>query len=339
MNQLNDAETGNADTPEQIGATGGFPAVNEPVLPPAVIKQEPNMNIVNEYNSFNLANVMPPVPLKWKTSDTLLDDFRKFRTSCQCIFDKPMHHITSGKVKTSMLLIWAGPDGEEIYENFNLPVHQKYDVDFVLNKFEAFCEPICNFRIACFKFSKVHQYQGELIDVFYNHILKIPKQCEFSNTDERVIDAIIFRTHCTKAQDKLLQTPKTLSLQQCLSVCRHYESLHLHIQHIRPDKSIDYLRKHHQGKKKSGSQSSNTKQDESENQRQRSQSRSHSSQNTQGKLSHSQCFGCGHDKHASRSDCPAMGKVCHKCGCENHFESVCGRIPYFRRRSKLHGRK
>ena len=33
MNQLNDAETCHADTPEQIGATGGFPAINatEPV--------------------------------------------------------------------------------------------------------------------------------------------------------------------------------------------------------------------------------------------------------------------------------------------------------------------
>ena len=168
---------------------------------------------------FNLANVMPPVSPKWKTNDTLLDDFRKFRRSCQCIFDGPMCHITSGKVKTSMLLIWEGLDGEDIYENFNLPVHQRYDVDFVLNKFEVFCEPICNFRIAHFKFSKVHQYQGELIDVFYNPMLKTAKQCEFSNTDERVIDAIIFRTNCTKAQDKLLQTPKTLSLQQCLFVC------------------------------------------------------------------------------------------------------------------------
>ena len=127
MNQLNDAETGNADTPEQIGATGGIPAVNEPVLPPPpVVKHEPNVNIVNEYNSFNLANVTPPVPPKWKTSDTLLDDFRKFRRSCQHIFNGPMCHITSGKVKTSMLLIWAGPDGEDIYENFNLP-RSKYD--------------------------------------------------------------------------------------------------------------------------------------------------------------------------------------------------------------------
>ena len=217
MNQLNDAETGNADIPEQSGATGGFPVVNEPVLPPP--RQEPNMNIVNEYNSFNLANVTPPVPPKWKTSDTLLDDFCKFRRSCQHIFDGPMCHITSGKVKTSMLLIWEGLDREDIYDNFNLPVHQRYDVDFVLNKFEAYCEPICNFRIAHFKFSKVHQYQGELIDVFYNCILKVARQCEFSNIDERLTDAIIFGTNCTKAQDKLLQTPKTLSLQQCLSVC------------------------------------------------------------------------------------------------------------------------
>ena len=155
---------------------------------------------------------MPPVPPKWKTSDTLLDDFHKFRRSCQHKFYGPMCHITPGKVKTSMLLIWAGPDSEDIYENFNLPMHQRYDVDFVLNKFEAFCEPICNFRIACFKFSKVHQYQGESIDIFYNRILKVAKQCKFSNTDKRVIDPIIFEINCTKAQDKLLQTPKTLSL-------------------------------------------------------------------------------------------------------------------------------
>ena len=91
------------DTPEQTGATGGFPESIPP--PPPPLKQEPNVNIMNEYNSFNLANVTPPVPPKWKSSDTLLDDFRKFRRSCQCIFDGPMCHITSAKVKTSMLLI------------------------------------------------------------------------------------------------------------------------------------------------------------------------------------------------------------------------------------------
>ena len=129
-------------------------------------KQDPaNVNIVNEYNSFNLANVTLPTASKWKMSETLLDDFHKFKWSCQRIFDGPMCHITSGKVRTSMLLIWAGLDGEDIYENFNLLPHQKYDVDYVLRRFQEFYEPICNFRMARFKFSKVYQYSGETIDV------------------------------------------------------------------------------------------------------------------------------------------------------------------------------
>ena len=71
---------------------------------------------------------------------------------------------------------------------------------------------------------------------------KLVRQCEFPDMDDRIIDAIIFGTNCVKAQDKLLQTLKTLSLQQCLSVVWHYESFKLHIQQIRPDKNIDYLR-------------------------------------------------------------------------------------------------
>ena len=50
--------------------------------------------------------------------------------------------------------------------------------------------------------------------------------------------------NCVKAQDKLLQTLKSLSLQQCLTVCRHYENLKLHIQQIHPsDKYVEFLKK------------------------------------------------------------------------------------------------
>ena len=142
---MHDAEAGNI-VPEQgeIGAIGGEPL---PPPPPAGAPRQDlaNVNIINEYNSFNLTNMTPPIAPKWKTSETLLDDFCKFKQSCQRIFDGPICHITSGKVKTSMLLIWAGPDGEDIYKNFNLLPNQKYDIDYVLRRFEEFCEPICNF--------------------------------------------------------------------------------------------------------------------------------------------------------------------------------------------------
>ena len=141
-----------------------------------------------------------------------------------------------------MISVSSGLDSEDIYENFNLLPNQKYDVDYVFRRFEEFCEPIYNFHMTRFKISKVYQHNGESVDVFYNRILKIARQCEFPDMDDQIIDAIIFGTNCIKAQDKLLQTLKTLMLQQCLSVVRHCESLKLHIQQIRPDKLIEYLR-------------------------------------------------------------------------------------------------
>lgn len=112
----------------ELGAVGAQPS-GQPTVSPA---NPANVQIVNEYNSFNLANITPPIAPKWKQPNDLLDDFRKFKQSCQCIFDGPMCRLTSGKVKTSILLICAGPDGEDIYDNFNLAHHQANDVDYVL---------------------------------------------------------------------------------------------------------------------------------------------------------------------------------------------------------------
>ena len=121
------------------GAVGGHPPQGVPPVNPANLA---NFQIVNEYNSFNLANITPPIAPRWKQPDNLLDEFRKFKWSCLHIFDGPMCHITSGKVKTSMLLIWARPDGEHIYDDFNLQPNQANDVNYVLQCFEEFCELI-----------------------------------------------------------------------------------------------------------------------------------------------------------------------------------------------------
>ena len=85
MNQLHDAESGNInvtdDTDGQVSVTGGHGLPpNSPDPNPEVqgVQEPANMNIVNEYNSFNLANVTAPIAPKWKTSETLLDDYCKF---------------------------------------------------------------------------------------------------------------------------------------------------------------------------------------------------------------------------------------------------------------------
>ena len=135
---------------------------------------------------------------------------------------------------------------------------------------------------------------------------------------------------CVKAQDKLLQTPKTLSLQQCLIVCRHYESLRLHIQQIQPgsDKHIEFLCKHHPKSKKPGQNKLNKSQSHDQiRQCQQNQSQSQSQQQRSNKAWR-KCYGCGHDFHRDCTrGCPAWGSICRKCNKPNHWEVVCGQIP------------
>ena len=44
------------------------------------------------------------------------------------------------------------------------------------------------------------------------------------------------------------------------------------------------------------------------------------------------CYFCGgiHD-WKKRKECPAYGKKCKKCGRDNHFESVCGKVPWMKK--------
>ena len=144
--------------------------------------------------------------------------------------------------------------------------------------------------------------------------------------NEQLIDAIIFGTMCAKAQDKLLQMPNTLNLQQCLTVCRHYESLSLQIQQIRSgsDRQVEFLHKHHPKAKKSGQ---NKPQQKGQNPQKFSQSPPSFSQQKVTK-SQKKCYGCGHDLYKDRAkNCPAWGSTCRKCNKLNHWEIVCGQVP------------
>ena len=99
------------------------------------------------YISFNLQNINAPVPPKWKHNDQILEEYMKFCHSCQRIFDGSMAHTTSGKVITNMFFIQCGPDGEDIYDNFQLTDDEMYDTDYVIKQFELYCEPIFNFML------------------------------------------------------------------------------------------------------------------------------------------------------------------------------------------------
>ena len=92
-----------------------------------------------------------------------------------------------------------------------------------------------------FKFRSVKQHDTETINTFYNQILCLARQCQLDNIDEHLIYAIVFGCKSKKAQDKLLQMPTRMTLEECLLICRHYESLQWHISTVRPTGEIKVM--------------------------------------------------------------------------------------------------
>ena len=142
-------------------------------------------------------------------------------------------------------LIWCGPDGEDIYDNFQLNDDEMYDIDYVMEQFELYCEPICNFHDARCKFHQVSQRENEMMNAFYHHIQKFCVQCQFSDDEECLVDAIIYGTKVKKAREKLLQMLKHLTLCDGLKICHHYESLQYHLNVMKlTDKPVESITKH-----------------------------------------------------------------------------------------------
>ena len=120
---------------------GQFDNAEEPRNTPPMIHP---VQQLQDY-SFNLVGIVPQPP-KWKQVDHLYEDFKKSKQSCTRVFEGLMAHVTE-KVKINMLLLWCSPDGEDIYESFNLDTHQQYDLELIWSLFDKNCEPICNFGL------------------------------------------------------------------------------------------------------------------------------------------------------------------------------------------------
>ena len=174
---------------------------------------------------------------------------KKFKRSCTRVFDGPMAHVTD-KVKVNMLLLWCRP---RMVKTYMKDLIFQYINSMIWISFGLYLTNIAS--AARWKFRTVAQApSSETLDTFCNRILKLAKQCQFEPAEEksRLIDAIIYGTSITKAQEKLLQMPITLTLDQCLAISRHYEGLKYHLETIKP-KTVEYLQKRHNKSKGHGS--------------------------------------------------------------------------------------
>ena len=125
---------------------GADPDVNDKLVNQTVIQQ----SVQHDY-LFNLTGIVPPQPPKWKQVNHLYEDFKEVQKILHQSVLKDQWLNGTKNVKVNMLLLWCGPDGEDIYEGFNLPIHQQYNLELIWALFDRHCKPICNFCAARWK--------------------------------------------------------------------------------------------------------------------------------------------------------------------------------------------
>ena len=152
-----------------------------------------------------------------------------------------------------------------------------------------------------------------MTNAFYHHVQKLCVQCQFSDDEECLVDAI-YCTKVHKAREKLLQMPKHLTLCDCLKICHHYESLHYHLNVVKPtDEPVESITKCHSNRDRK--QSSAGAEKTGTFRSQPSVKPVNSANNTV------QCSNCGttHSKY----QCLDYRVTCLKCNKVGHYATEC----------------
>ena len=138
-------------------------------------------------------------------------------------------------------------------------------------------------------------------------ILHLARQYQFENINECLIDAIVHGCKSKKAQDKLLQMPIWMMLEECLLICRHHESLQLLINTVRSTGEIRAMDGLARRCPKSKSRSrSNTRRPQ---------------QSVSPHIPKNECIASGILHQAG--ECSASSAVCFKCNKLGHYSRLC----------------
>ena len=231
---------------------------------------------------------LPSPRMDWHSSDPP-QTFRKFRATCELYFSGPLKD-KSEEEKISYLLMWTGDEGIELASTWSLTADQKKKLSTYWDKFEDYVAPKSNFRLARFKLRTIKQGKDETVDSFLKQVRVLVSECKFTNTEEHIIDALIFRSNNSRVQSKLLEQDATLTLDKAIDIARTQEATSHQLHDIWETTTNEV----------------------------------HNLKHTPKPVSRPTCGNCGTVNDLSNKTlCPTHGTKCKACGKANHWKQVC----------------
>ena len=130
--------------------------------PQAALQQQPQLQCTDVAN--DLAGVKPP-SFDWDSSN-LAQTFKAFKRYCEIVLTTPMYANRTNKEVVNYILLWMGPKGVEIFDNWKITEEEKDNPTTVWASFSNYFEPKSNYRLARFQLRDMRQNTNEKIDSF-----------------------------------------------------------------------------------------------------------------------------------------------------------------------------
>ena len=204
--------------------------------------------------------------------------------------------IQAATLKTVM-----GKECQQILSRLELSNDDKKKPNKILEKLEEYFAPSRNVLYERYQFHSAQQQCNETVDQYIIRLRHLAESCKFGELhDEMVRDRLVLGCRDKGAKARLFRE-KDCSLKKALEALKISEATQEQLKDMGGEDNsipINAVNQHKKGAKYSG---------------------------RQGQLRNPYpiCKYCGGKHEPIRTQCPAYGKSCRKCGKANHFHTVC----------------
>ena len=167
---------------------------------------------------------------------TYIRKFERFRSHVSFVFDGPLSELEA-KQKAGWLGTWIGEQGREIYKTLTWADGEKEDPATVLDKFASYIRPRKNKRIARHRFKQRKQGATESFDRFLKELRLLLMDCEYADSDDMLIDAMIAGVKEKQVQERLLDKGEDLTLAKAIEIPQQFEMSQQQIRIVRKRKT------------------------------------------------------------------------------------------------------
>ena len=201
-------------------------------------------------------------PGKLNTSGNLADAWKSYKQVWENYSLISGLNSQTEDYKVAFFLHCVGTEGLKIYNGFQFENENDKILNKVLEKFDEFTLGQTNETYERYIFNSRNQEAQESIDAYVTALRNLVKSCNFCDCmrDTLIRDRIVLGVNNNTIRKKLLQV-RSLTLKQCIDICRSGEATAKQLKAISGDDSVHKIRDWRQTGKKDKHRSHDGKND------------------------------------------------------------------------------